>query len=101
LDAALDRVGGQLAPTAATPGGPPAPVQVSILGIDDMAAYARVWEHLSHVPGLRGLRPVALGDGRAVFGFELAGGEAALAGRVEPGAPFARDTDSPDYRYQP
>jgi hypothetical protein len=101
VDAAFDRLGGQLAPTAPLPDGPPAAVQVSILGIDDMAAYARVWEHLSRVPGLRGLRPVALGQGRAVFGFALAGGEAALAGRVEPGAPFARNTDSPDYRYQP
>ena len=101
VDAAFDRVGGQLAPIASVPDGPPAAVQVSILGVDDMAAYARVWEHLSRVPGLRGLRPVALGQGRAVFGFELAGGEAALAGRVEPGAPFARNTDSPDYRYQP
>lgn len=101
LDAAFDRVGSQLAPAATTPDGPPAPAQVSILGIDDMAAYARVWEHLSRVPGLRGLRPVALGHGRAVFGFELAGGEAALAGRVEPGAPFTRSPDSPDYRYQP
>jgi hypothetical protein len=36
-----------------------------------------------------------------VFGFELAGGDAALAGRVEPGAPFARVSESPDYRYQP
>ncbi len=101
VDAAIDRLGGQLAPTAPVPDGPPAAVQVSILGVEDMAAYARVWEHLSQVPGLRGLRPVALGQQRVVFGFELAGGAAALAGRVEPGAPFARQSDSPDYRYQP
>jgi hypothetical protein len=101
LDAALDRVGSLLPRSAPGQDGPPAAVQLSIVGIDDMAAYARVWEHLAQVPGLRGLRPVALGKGRAVFGFELAGGEAALAGRVEPGAPFARSADSPDYRYQP
>ena len=99
IDTALDRIGGLLGP--AVPDGPPAPVQISIDGIDDLAAYARVVEHLSHVPGLRGLHPVALGQGRAVFGFELAGGTAALASRVEPGAPFARSGDSPDYRYQP
>lgn len=101
LDAALDQVGARLAPAAAVPDGPPAPVQVSVLGVQDIAAWVRVFEHLSRVPGARGLRPVALGEGRAVFGFELAGGEAALAGRVEPGAPFVRAADSSDYRYQP
>lgn len=101
IDSALDRVGVQLAPTVVLADGPSAAVQLSVLGVNDMAAYARVWEHLTRVPGLRGLRPVTLATGRAVFGFELAGGEAAFAGRVEPGAPFARSTDSPDYRYQP
>ena len=100
IDAALDRVAGQLAPAPA-PGGPLAPVQITVAGIDEVTAYARVWEHLTGVPGLRRLRPVALGNGKAVFAFELAGGEAALAGRVEPGAPFAHSADSSGYRFQP
>jgi hypothetical protein len=101
IDAALDRVGTLLAPTETLPQGPPAPVQITVDGVDDVAAYGRVWDHLAAVAGLHGLHPVALGGGRAVFGFELAGGQAAIAGAVEPGAPFARAADSPDYRYQP
>lgn len=102
VDAALDRVAVQLAPAVAPPDGPLAPVQIAIDGVDGMAAYGRVWDHLGRVPGLRGLRPVALGNGRAMFRFELAGGESALASRVEPGAPFARVAGAaPTYRYQP
>lgn len=102
VDAALDRLALQLAPAAATPDGPLAAVQIAIDGIDGIAAYGRVWEYLGQVPGLRGLRPLALGNGRAMFRFELAGGQAALAGRVEPGAPFTRMAgEAPTYRYQP
>jgi hypothetical protein len=101
IDAALDRVGTLLAPAETVPQGPPAPVQIAVVGIDDVTAYGRVWDHLAGVPGLKGLRPVILGGGRAVFGFDLPGGQAAIAATVEPGAPFARTADSPDYRYQP
>ncbi len=102
VDAALDKVGTHAAPAAAPPAGPIAPVQIAVDGVGDVAAYARVWEHLAQVPGLRGLRPLALGNGRAVFRFELAGGEAGLAIGVEPGAPFTRVAgDPPVYRYQP
>jgi hypothetical protein len=101
FDAAFDRVGALLAPAQVLPQGPPAPVQISVEGVDDMAAYGRVWDHLAAVPGVQGLRPLLLGSSRAVFGFELPGGQAAIAGAVEPGAPFARAVDSPDYRYQP
>ncbi len=95
VEAALDRLTLQLAAAAPPPEGPPAPVQIAIDGIDSMAAYGRVWEHLGQVPGLRGLRPLALDDGRVRFGFELPGGAAALAGRVEPGAPFMRVAAAP------
>ncbi len=102
VDAALDRLALQLAPAAAPPDGQLAAVQITIDDVDGVAAYGRVWDHLSQVPGLRDLRPLALGNGRAMFRFELAGGEAALAGRVEPGAPFARVAgEAPTYRYQP
>lgn len=102
MDAALDQLALRLAPAAAPGDAQPAAVQIAIDGVDDVAAYGRVWDHLGRVPGLRGLRPVALGNGRATFRFELAGGQAALAGRVEPGAPFARVAgEAPNYRYQP
>lgn len=102
VDAALDQLALRLAPAAAPVDGQLAAVQIAIDGVDDMTAYGRVWDHLSQAPGLRGLRPVALGNGRATFRFELAGGQAALASRVEPGAPFARLAgEAPTYRYQP
>lgn len=102
VDAALDQVALRLAPAAAPVDGQLAAVQIAIDGVDDMTAYGRVWDHLSQAPGLRGLRPAALGNGRATFRFELAGGQAALASRVEPGAPFARLAgEAPTYRYQP
>lgn len=102
LDAAFEKIGTRLAPATAPPDGPIAPVQITIDGIADVAAYARVWTHLGQAPGLHGLRPLALGNGRAVFHFELAGGDAALATSIEPGAPFTRVAgDSPAYRYQP
>jgi hypothetical protein len=101
---ALDHVTTLLASAVVAPQGPPAPTQITVTGIDDVAGYGRVWDHLAHVPGLKGLRPVALGGGRAVFGFDLPGGATGLPTLVEPGAPFtpaARTGDSPDYRYQP
>lgn len=102
LDAALDKIGAHLAPAAAPVDGPLAPVQIAVDGIGDVAAYARVWQHLRQVPGLRGLRPLTLGNGRAMFRFELAGGGDALAANIEPGAPFTRVAgDSPAYRYRP
>ena len=102
LDAAFDTIGARLAPAGTAVDGPPAPVQIAIDGISDVAAYARVWQHLQQVPGLRGLRPLTLGNGRAMFQFELAGGDAALTASVEPGAPFTRVAgDTPAYRYQP
>jgi hypothetical protein len=101
FDAAFDRVGTLLAPAQVLPQGPPAPVQISVAGVDDVAAYGRLWDHLAGVPGVKGLRPLLLGDSRAVFGFELPGGQAAAAGAIEPGAPFTRAADSTDYRYQP
>lgn len=102
VDAALDQVALRLAPPAAPADGQLAAVQIVIDGVDDMTAYGRVWDHLSRAPGLRSLRPAALGNGRATFRFELAGGEAALAGRIEPGAPFARVAgEASTYRYQP
>lgn len=102
LDAAFDKIGARLAPVAAPVDGPVTLVQIAINGVRDVAAYARVWQHLEQVPGLHGLRPQTLGNGRAVFRFELAGGDAALAASVEPGAPFTRVAgDSPAYRYRP
>ena len=102
IDAAFETIGARLAPTGAPVDGPPVQVQIAIDGISDLAAYARVWQHLQQVPGLRGLRPLTLGNGRAMFRFELAGGDAALAASVEPGAPFTRVAgDTPAYRYQP
>lgn len=102
IDAGFETIGARLAPAGAVADGPPAPVQIAIDGISDVAAYARVWQHLQQVPGLRGLRPLTLGNGRAMFRFELAGGDGALAASVEPGAPFTRVAgDTPAYRYQP
>jgi hypothetical protein len=103
IDAGFDTIGARLAPAgAAVADGPPVPVQIAIDGISDIAAYAHVWQHLQQVPGLRGLRPLTLGNGRAMFRFELAGGDAALVASVEPGAPFTRVAgDTPAYRYQP
>ncbi len=104
LDAAFDGIGARLTPVAgaAAADGSVAPVQIAIDGVGDVAAYARVWQHLGQVAGLRGLRPLALSSGRVVFRFELAGGDGALAGSVEPGAPFTRVAgDAPAYRYQP
>jgi len=102
IDAAFEAIGARLAPAGAPVDGPSVPVQIAIDGISDVAAYARVWQHLQQVPGLRGLRPLTLGSGRAMFRFELAGGDAALAASVEPGAPFTRVAgDTPAYRYQP
>lgn len=102
LDAGFDQIGTRLAPAATPVGGPVAPVELVVEGVADLAAYARVREYLRQVPGLRGLRPLALGNDRAAFHFELAGGAAALASKVEPGAPFTRPAgDSPAYRYQP
>lgn len=102
LAAALDGVGQHLAPAATVAGGPPAAVQITVDGISDIEAYARVWRHLKQAPGVRMLRPLALSGARSVFGFELAGGSGALPGSVEPGAPFARSSaDSPSYRYSP
>ncbi len=102
LDAAFDTIGARLAPAGVPVDGPLAPVRIAIDGVSDVTAYARVWQHLQQVPGLRGLRPLTLGNGRAMFQFDLAGGDAALAASVEPGAPFTRVAgDSPAYRYRP
>lgn len=102
IDAAFDTIGVRLAPAGTAIDGPVVPVQIAIDGISDVAAYARVWQHLQQVPGLRGLRPLTLGNGRAMFRFELVGGDAALTANIEPGAPFTRAAgDSPTYRYRP
>ncbi|WP_448505694.1 DUF2066 domain-containing protein [Immundisolibacter sp.] len=102
IDAGFDTIGARLVPAGAVADGPPVPVQIAIDGISDIAAYAQVWQHLKQVPGLSGLRPLTLGNGRALFRFELAGGDAALVASVEPGAPFTRVAgDTPAYRYQP
>lgn len=102
LEAAFDTIGARLTPAATPVDGPVVPTQISVEGIDDVAAYGRVWQHLEQVPGLRGLRPLTLDKGQATFRFELAGGDAALGTSVEPGAPFARTADDrPTYRYQP
>ncbi len=100
MAAAFDRLGTHLA--VAPPSGPPQVVEITINGVDDLAAYARVWDHLSQIADIQGLRPRALDDGQAVFGFALPGGAAALASRVEPGAPFVREAGTgPGYRYRP
>ena len=100
LGAALDRLSSHLA--VAPPSGPPQAVEITVRGIDDVTAYARVWEHLSQQAEIRQLRPLAVGDGHAVFAFALPGGAAALADRVEPGAPFPREAEAESgYRYRP
>lgn len=61
-----------------------------------------MWNHLSQLADIQGLRPHALDGGQAVFGFALAGGATALASRVEPGAPFVREAGAESgYRYRP
>lgn len=100
MAAAFDRLGAHLA--VAPSSGPPQAVEITIHGVDDLVAYARVWNHLSQLADIQGLRPHALGDGQAVFGFALAGGATALGSRVEPGAPFVREAGTESgYRYRP
>ncbi|GAB4360302.1 MAG: DUF2066 domain-containing protein [Immundisolibacter sp.] len=100
MAAAFDQLGAHLA--VAPPSGPPQAVEISIDGVHDLAAYGRVWNHLSQITAIQQLRPHVLDDRRVVFGFALPGGAAALASRVEPGAPFVRQTGTESsYRYRP